>query len=297
MCFCLFLVFLLLRRRRRLRRRRHRPPMVLLCFVLDVDSFTVALFKALKQVLHNHYCFSLPICIRGSSLLSLLFLFCSSWIILSSSNIMTQQKICRTSILTIFQINLFACFFMGFPLEELPIVSLFRSFLQPACISSVLLVIHSLGHHRPSCSTKDIITSLLSLSVTVSGGIFFWSAWSFRFTNICCCCFCCYASCFACLHRSKHYCDVFELWSLFVSWELVLIQIVLSPLASSSHICNCCCCCGNFFKLPKLSPETWQCHWESCEAKKTSYQERIFHTLCEAEMIQTLWSSLWFAIW
>jgi hypothetical protein len=69
------------------------------------------------------------------------------------------------------------------------------------------------------------------------------------------------------------------IWSLFVSWELVLIQIILSPLASSSRICNCCCCCGNFFKLPILSAETWQCHWESCEAKKTSYRERIFHTL------------------
>ncbi len=52
---------------------------------------------------------------------------------------------------------------MGFPSEELPTVSLFRSLLHPACISSVLLVIHSLGHHRPSCSTLRTSSRLFFL--------------------------------------------------------------------------------------------------------------------------------------
>lgn len=175
--FLPFLVFL------SLRRRRHRPPpMVLLCFVLDVDSFTADLFKAIKQVLHNRLLFTSdldPRVLRCCH--SLLFLFCSSWIhpFFFESND-TCNKICRTvylSILTIFQINLLACFFlMDFPSEELlPTVSLSLPvvfFTLPAfrlsCLSSTLLdiIVHS-------CSTlKDIITSLLSLSVTVSGGIF-----------------------------------------------------------------------------------------------------------------------------
>jgi hypothetical protein len=66
--FLPFLVFLLLRR------RRHRPPpMVLLCFVLDVDSFTADLFKAIKQVLHNRLLFTSDLDPR-SSLLSFIII-------------------------------------------------------------------------------------------------------------------------------------------------------------------------------------------------------------------------------
>lgn len=194
---------------------------------------------------------------------------------------------------------------MDFPSEELlPTVSLSSgSLLHPACISSVLLVIHSLGHHRPFLQYSKGHHHVSSFSFCYC----FW--WNFSFEapealdlpiSAAAASVVTLVALLACTGSSTIVSFSSYIWSLFVSWELVLIQIILSPLASSSHICNCCCCCcccGNFFKLPKLSPETWQCHWESCEAKKTSYPERIFHTLCEAEMIQTLWSSLWFAIW
>jgi hypothetical protein len=66
---------------------------------------------------------------------------------------MTQQILQNVYLNDLSNKSFLLAFFMGFPSEELSTVSLFRSLLHPACISSVLLVINSLGHHRPSCST------------------------------------------------------------------------------------------------------------------------------------------------
>ncbi len=188
---------------------------------------------------------------------------------------------------------------MDFPSEELPTVSLFRSLLHPACISSVLFVIDSLGHHRPSCSTlrrssrlfflflflflvefsfeapealnlpissaaASVVTLVTLLACTGTSTIV-----SFSSYGVCLC------------HENLYW---YRSFSHLLHLHLTYVPAAAAAVAISSSYQNC---------LQRL----WQCHWESCEAKKTSYQERIFHTLCEAEMIQTLWSSLWFAIW